>query len=179
VRVFSRRPEAREAFAASVRSALGLEVTAAGTLEEAVRGSPIVTLITNATAPFFTSRMAAYGAHINAMGAIVPARVEFAQDVFQRCGLIAVDTVSGVRELSAEFRQQFGDEDAAWKRVVPVSRVVAENIARPANSDLTLFKAMGVGLSDLALGVEILNRAEKRGGAHKLPDRVRVPPRLK
>jgi alanine dehydrogenase len=179
VRVFSRRAEARAAFAKAVRDELGLEVVAAPSLEAAVRDAPIVTLITNATEPFFTAAMAARGAHINAMGAIVPARAEFTQDIFARCGLIAVDTMAGVRELSAEFRQRFGADEAAWQAVRPISALLAENVARPAQCDLTLFKAMGMGLSDLALGIELLARAERRGGAHLLPARVRVPPRLR
>jgi ornithine cyclodeaminase len=179
VRVFSRRPEAREAFADAVRKELDLRVTATATLEEAVRDAPIVTLITNATQPFFTSAMAARGSHINAMGAIVPARAEFTQDIFPRCGVVAVDTVAGVRELSSEFRQRYGEDDGAWHAVRPISDVIAKGVQRPADCDLTLFKAMGMGLSDLALAVEILARVEKRGGAHRLPERVRVPPRLR
>ena len=61
----------------------------------------------------------------------------------------------------------------------PISELVVANGARPAGADLTLFKAMGMGLSDLALAAEILARAEKRGGAHLLPDRVRIPPVLR
>ena len=179
VRVFSRRPEAREAFAQSVRDGLGLSVTAAATLDDAVRDAPIVTLITNATRPFFGAALAARGSHVNAMGAIVPARAEFAQDLFPRCGVIAVDTVAGVRELSSEFRQRFGDDDAAWQTVRPISQIVALGESRPAGCDLTLFKAMGMGLSDLALGIEILARAERRGGIHTLPERVRIPPKLR
>ena len=179
VRVFSRRPEARAAFAESVRKELGLKVTATATLEDAVRDAPIVTLITNATQPFFTSAMAARGSHINAMGAIVPARAEFTQDIFGRCAVIAADTLVGVRDLSSEFRQRFGDDAEAWKAVRPISQLIAQNLTRPAGADLTLFKAIGMGLSDLALGVEILAAVEKRGGAHKLPERVRKPPRLR
>ena len=179
VRVFSRRPDAREEFAEAVRKELGLRVTAAATLEDAVRDAPIVTLITNATQPFFTSAMAARGAHINAMGAIVPARAEFTQDIFPRCSLIAVDNVTSVRELSAEFRQRFGADEAGWQNVRPISRVIADDLRRPANGDLTLFKAMGIGLSDLALAIEVLARVEKRGGGHKLPERVRIPPRMR
>jgi ornithine cyclodeaminase len=179
VRVFSRRPEAREAFAESVRKELGLRVTATATLEDAVRDAPIVTLITNATQPFFTSAMAVRGSHINAMGAIVPARAEFAQDIFPRCAVIAADTLVGVRDLSSEFRQRFGEDAQAWKTVRPISQLIANNVTRPAGADLTLFKAIGMGLSDLALGVEVLAAVEKRGGAHMLPERVRKPPRLR
>lgn len=177
--VFSRRAEAREAFAQSVRGELGIEAVAAPSLEAAVRDAPIVTLITNATEPFFTSAMAARGSHINAMGAIVPAREEFTQDVFPRCAVVAADSIMGVRELSAEFRRRYGEDDAAWRQVTPISTLLAAGAKRPADADLTLFKAMGMGISDLALGIAILAKAEARGGAHRLPARLRVRPSLR
>jgi alanine dehydrogenase len=179
VRVFSRRIEAREVFAQSIRDELGLRATAVASLEEAVRDAPIITLITNATVPFFSSAMAPRGSHLNMMGAIVPARAEFTQDIFPRCGVIAVDSVAGVRELSAEFRERFSNDASIWQKVTPISQLIAKGTTRPAGCDLTLFKAMGMGLSDLALGIEVLARAEKRGGSHRLPDRIRKPPRLR
>jgi ornithine cyclodeaminase/alanine dehydrogenase-like protein (mu-crystallin family) len=178
LRVFSRREAAREAFAAAARKELGVRVTAAATLADAVRDAPIVTLVTNATEPFFTAALAARGSHVNAMGAIVPARCEFTEDVFARCSVIAVDTVEGVRALSREFRDHFGADEAAWRAVEPISALVARHATRPPDTDLTLFKAIGMGLADLALGIEILARVEARGGGHALPERVRVPPRL-
>ena len=41
-----------------------------------------------------------------------------------------------------------------WRAVRPLSAVVAEGKGRPSGADLTLFKAMGMGISDLALGIE-------------------------
>lgn len=179
LRCFSRSPESRRRFAESVKAQFDFEVTVADTLEDAVRDAPIVTLITNSTQPFLTAAMLAKGSHLNAMGAIVPRRVEFAQDVFDRCDLIAVDSIVNVRELSSEFQHRFGSDETAWKKVRPVSALVAENVERPADADVTLFKAMGMGISDLALGIEILDRARKKNTGHALPERVRTPPRLR
>ena len=47
-----------------------------------------------------------------------------------------------------------------------------------AAADLTLFKAMGMGLSDMALAVDILARAREQGLGHKVPERIKTPPRL-
>ncbi len=179
LRVFSRNPEARANFAAAVEENFDFRVTPAASLEQAVEDSPIVTLITNATQPFLSADMVASGSHINAMGAIVPARVEFTDDIFPRCGVIAVDSIRGVRELSAEFRSHFGDDDVAWQEVRTISSLIADNVGRPDGCDLTLFKAMGMGISDLALGVEILERARAGNAGHAVPERVRTPPRLR
>ena len=179
IRVYSRRLEARTDLAARIEDELGIPATPAASVEEAVADAPIVTAITNATEPFLSAPTIAPGAHVNAMGAIVPIRVEFTQDVFERCGVVAVDTVEGVRALSAEFRERFGDDDARWETVRPISRLIAEDMRRPAGCDLTLFKAVGMGMSDLALGIEVLARAEAEGLGAPLPERVRVPPRLR
>ena len=179
IRVYSRRAGARVELARRIEDELGIAAIPAASVEEAAADAPIVTAITNATEPFLSAGMIAPGAHVNAMGAIVPVRVEFAQDVFERCGVIAVDTVDGVRALSAEFRERFGEDDAAWANVRPISRLIAEDARRPADCDLTLFKAVGMGMSDLALGIEVLARAEAGGLGAKVPERVRVPPRLR
>ena len=122
--------------------------------------------------------MVAHGSHVNAMGAIVPARSELAQDIFPRCDKIVVDSIPSIRGLSTEFREYFCEDEGAWNSVQSISELVAQDAMRPANSDLTLFKAMGMGISDLALGIEVLARAAKRGNTTALPERIRIPPRL-
>ena len=146
---------------------------AAASLEEATDGVPLITLCTNATLPFFTSSMAARGAHINAIGAIVPGRAEFTEDIFPRCSMIAVDTLDGVRAMSREFMDYFGNRKDNWDKVVPISAVMGESRARPIDADLTLFKAMGMGLADLAVAIEVLKRNEGRA-AHQLPERIKM-----
>ncbi|MFM9972319.1 MAG: ornithine cyclodeaminase family protein [Burkholderiales bacterium] len=174
VRIFSRTTESREKLAKEVRRVFpAIEVTPAPTMTEALDGAPIVTLCTNAQEPFYTTALAKPGTHINAVGAIVPARSEFTEDVFARCTSIAVDTVEGVKELSREFIDYFGAGREPWTRVLPISQVIARGQRRPANADLTLFKAMGMGIADIAVAIEVLKAAETRGIGQRLPERVR------
>ena len=179
LRVYSPTPSRRAVFADAARAAFDFEVTVADTVEEAVRDAPIITLITNATEPYLRSHMVAPGAHVNAMGAIVPARVEFAPDIFPRCAAIVVDTIGGVRELSAEFRGYFGTGHGSWEEIKPISAVAAAGYERPSDADLTLFKAVGMGISDLALGTKILALARAEGLGYPLPERVRTAPAVR
>lgn len=178
VRVSSRNPETRRTFAENVTERLGIPTRAVDTLEEAVTDTPIVTLITNSTEAFLSADMLANGSHLNAMGAIVPSRVEFTDDVFARAGLIAVDSLRSVRDLSTEFRAHYGEDDDAWGEVRTIASVIAADQTRPEGADVTLFKAMGMGLSDLALAIEVLKQARAQNKGHKVPDRVKLPPRL-
>jgi alanine dehydrogenase len=174
VRIFSRTAESREKLAAAARATFpAIEAVAANSMAEALEGAPIVTLCTNAMQPFYTAAMAAPGTHINAVGAIVPARAEFTADVFSRCASIAVDTVDGVKELSREFIDHFGAGREPWERVKPISQVIAAGQRRPANADLTLFKAMGMGIADIAVAIEVLKAAETRDIGQRLPERIK------
>ena len=178
VRISSRNPDTRRRFAESVTDRLGIRARAVDKLEEAVTDTPVVTLITNATEAFLTADMLAKGSHLNAMGAIVPSRVEFTDDVFSRIDLIAVDSLRSVRDLSTEFRRHCGEDEAAWQEVRTIASVIAADETRPGGADVTLFKAMGMGLSDLALAIEVLKRARAQNKGHKVPDRVKLPARL-
>lgn len=179
LRVFSPTKENREAFAKRMAAEFGFEAHAAGSVADAVRDAPIVTCVTLARAPFLEATMLSPGTHVNAVGAIVPERVEFADDLFARCAVVAVDSLPGVQNLSQEFRNHYGEGKASWDGVTPLSRVIADGRGRPADADLTLFKAMGMGLSDLAMANELLARATAAGVGLKLPERARVQPRLR
>jgi ornithine cyclodeaminase len=89
-----------------------------------------------------------------------------------------VDSVEGVRKLSREFIDYFDSGNSSWDSVTPLSAIIAAGKGRPEGADLTLFKAMGMGLSDLAMGAEIIARARQAGLGQVLPKRVRVEPRL-
>ena len=70
------------------------------------------------------------------------------------------------------------DRVAAWSQVKPISQLVGGGVEKREPDDVTLFKAMGMGISDLALGIEILNRAREAGRGKTLPQPKRATLRL-
>jgi ornithine cyclodeaminase len=178
VRVHSRDTERRRDFAKRVGDVLGLDTTVHNTVSECIHGAPIVTLVTRATEPFLQAPDVARGAHMNAIGAIVPDRAEFDPDLLGRCSLISADDVDSVRRLSREVRQWCAVDDRRWEQVRPISEVLAGAWRRNDADDVTLFKAMGMGLSDLAIGVHCLDQARRRGMGRPVPRPSRTTPRL-
>ena len=176
LRIYSPREDSREAFAAKTRGEFGIEAEVSASVGEACKGAQIVTLVTRADQPFLTAAMLERGAHLNAVGAIAPDREEFAQDVFARATLVAVDNLPGVQQLSREFMTRYAS--SGWEEVMPLSVLVASGRKRTARDDVSLFKAMGMGISDLALGVELLKRARERGAGRAVPQPKKQKPRL-
>lgn len=178
IAVWSPTAAKREALALRAEEALRIETIAATTLEEALNNAEIATLATRATAPFLTNDMLPRGAHLNAVGAITPERAEFAPELLQHAAVVAADSVAQVRKLSREFMTAFGADEATWARVRPLCDLVAADAKRPSDADLTIFKAMGMGISDLSLGAALLDAARAAGLGRPIPRPSRAAPRL-
>ena len=177
LRVFSPTPEKRKAFVDNVASRFDFEVVDSPTLEAATRDASIVTLVTRAKDPFLRASMLARGAHLNAVGAILPASAEFDQDVFDRTGMIAVDDVPNARRASRELIERFGSDDAAWGAVKPLGELIARGADRPSGTDVTIFKSMGMGISDLSVAMLVLERAREQRAGQSIPHPKRAVPR--
>lgn len=169
VRVFGRDADRRDAFAARVEAALNVRCEATTSVELAVRDADVITLATRARQPFLLPEMVAEGAHVNAIGAVTPERREFVPELLNRCKVVSADSVNQARQLSWEFQQHYRDDDAAWSTVIPLPTVVGRDASRPAGADVTLFKSLGLGVSDLAMGLLAYERTVAAGGGIALP----------
>jgi ornithine cyclodeaminase len=178
VRVFGRDADRRRRFAERVKADLGLDVVEAASVAEAVKGAPIVTAITRAREPFLVAAMVARGAHINAVGAIVPTGAEVSGDVLARCTRIVADSPEQARRLSQELIEFYGDDAAGWAKVQRLADLVATGERRTAGDDLTLFKSLGMGVSDLSLGIEVYKTACRTGAGRPIDPPQRAAPRL-
>jgi len=176
LRVFSPTPANRAAFVDLVKSKYTFEVVNAPSIEAAVKDAPIISTFTRARVPFLSADMIAKGAHLNAGGAIIPAYAEITPDVVGRASLIVVDNIEQCRENARELNDAFAAGiGGGWESVRQLSAVVKAGKPRPAGTDLTLYKFMGVGLADLAAGIEIYRRAQAQGKGTKREHAVRFP----
>jgi len=114
------------------------------------------------------------GVHLNAVGAILPANAELHQDVVARAGCIAVDDVIGVKKASRELIDFFekGEGIGNWSRIHSLGKMIADEERPPSNTDLTMFKSVGMGISDLSVAILAYERASKAeiGGSLPLMD---------
>jgi ornithine cyclodeaminase len=177
LRVFSPRPESRSDFVERARKAFAFKVEAADSVDAALEEAPIVTLVTRARQPFLRGAQLARGSHLNAVGAILPQNAEFEQDVFDRAGPIVVDHLPNAQLASKEFITRFGTAEDDWSRVQLLSAIVAAGEPRPPHSDVSLFKAMGMGISDLSVAVAAYEQARERGFGRKIAQPGRMTPR--
>jgi ornithine cyclodeaminase len=152
VRLWNRTLSKADTLADQVRSALEVETVVVESIEEATADCPIVTLITRADQPFLRLDHLAPEAHLNAVGAILPSHAEFDIDILRAAALVVVDNEPNARRGSRELREYLGaTPDADWSQVHSLAAVVTHGTERPVAPRCTVFKGMGMGLSDLAV----------------------------
>ena len=169
LRVWSPTAEKRHAFCEKIREQLNIPALEASRLEEATEGAHIVTTVTRARQPFLNANHLATSAHYNAVGAILPANAEFHQDVFERARLIVVDDIPNTRKASREFIDYFDQPENDWSQVQALGDVIAGNAQPSKCGDITLFKSMGMGISDLSVAVLAYQRALQTGAGMVIP----------
>lgn len=179
VRVFSPTADKRRAFVELLGNRFDAQIVEASSVAEAVADAPLVTIVTRAREPFLSASMLARGAHLNAVGAILPTHAEFTQDVFERVGSIAVDDLANVQKASREFIERFSGE-RGWSTVRPIGEIIRSGEpARPVGGDISLFKSVGMGLSDLAVAMMVYQRAVERGVGRPIAAAQRAVPTWK
>jgi ornithine cyclodeaminase len=149
VAVWARRPTRAEALAERLRAA-GHDAAAALSLPEAVRAADIISCATLATEPLIHGDWLAPGAHLDLIGSFTPAMREADDACFAR-SRICVDTRDALAE-SGDLAGPIACGALAETAIVGTLADLVRGVApgRISSRDITLFKAIGTGLADLA-----------------------------
>lgn len=160
IRVYGRNPENRAKMAARLAAETGREVSEHESVAAATHGADVVTAVTRSAEPVLTGEMLDPGTHVNAVGAVVASRRELDETAVGRCSLVVADSLPQAEDDAGELLRARDAGLLDWGVVHGLETVVdMEPEQLRSESDITLFKALGVGLSDVALAAEILRRA--------------------
>ena len=161
VRVFGRDRDRLLAFCRELEVAAGLSVTAAPSIEAAVRGADIVATATNSASPIVQGSWIETGTHINAVGSNRIDRRELDLSVLDRAAIVVVDSIEQARLEAGDFVAASGPPAMpVLDRTVELAAVVSGRVpGRRRPDDITLFKSLGIGLEDLAAAQLVYDRA--------------------
>jgi len=164
VRVFSVPAESAAAFAERESRLTGLAVEAVATAQEAVAGADLICTVTSATEPVLLGEWVSPGAHINAVGAYTPTTRELDSALVARTSLYADRRESLLGEagefLIPKAEGLIGDDHIVGE----IGEVLTGKArARTSPDEITLFKALGIAIEDLAAAHAVYRSAVERG----------------
>jgi ornithine cyclodeaminase/alanine dehydrogenase-like protein (mu-crystallin family) len=134
-----------------------------GSAEDVVRGADVVCTCTNSREPVLRREWLAPGAHVNAIGAIRPARELDAETV--AAATLFVDSRESALNESAEYLVAL-EEGAIGPDHIRAELgevLVGSHPGRTSDDELTLFKSLGLAVEDLAAAELVVRLARERG----------------
>ena len=161
VRVVSQGGESARRLAASLE---GVEARALTDPAEAVDGADIIVAVTSSGTPVFDGSGLPAGTHVSGSGSFQPHTREVGDEVVTRARVVVEDRESALEE--------------AGDLIIPIEEglvprdVIDADLGEIVNGDaptgragreLTFFKSVGVAAQDVAIGAEVLRRAEAEG----------------
>jgi alanine dehydrogenase len=170
VRAFGRDKARREQFAKEASEKFGIEVTPVASAEAAVRGSDVLITITNSTKPVVDGKWLEPGIHINAAGSNFAQKAELDAKAVLWADIIAVDSVEQAKIEAGDLIQAFDGDEARWSDVRELSQIVAGKIpGRKDDSEITIFKSVGIAEEDVATAARVYELAREKGIGREVP----------
>lgn len=165
LRIAGRTPEKARAFAAEMRAAHpDLAVAAAPDVPAAVAGADLICTVTSAAEPVLMAADVPQGAHVNAVGASIPTKIEIDPELALRAELYTDYRPS----LFAQAGEVIGLISAGRADESLCRAEIGEVLSgtRPGRSSpeaVTLYRSLGVAAQDLATAALALARATAAG----------------
>jgi len=158
ISVWSRNQEKAQAFARHYPNAAAMP-----TVEAALVDADIVITATMAKDPLFPAELIRPGTHINAVGSNSARRRELPAELLRRADQIVVDSLEQARTEAGDLILSFDPPD--WDAVEPLSH----EPKRKSAEAITIFKSVGIGLEDVAVGAWVYEQALEQGKLTQLP----------
>jgi ornithine cyclodeaminase len=143
----------------------GPEVTVASSPADAVRGADVVVTATSSREPVLRREWLKPGAHVNAVGASTPRARELDTATVAASALFC-DSRESLRHEAGEFRLAIAEGLIAGEGHVraELGEVLAGTAAgRRDDSELTVFRSLGLAIEDLAAAQRAVEVATQRG----------------
>ncbi|TRM81206.1 ornithine cyclodeaminase [Sulfolobus sp. D5] len=149
--------------AISVLGSEGISVNVSDSIKKICEDSEVIVSITKAKDPFIKlDYVSSKRKHINAMGSNIPEKIEVYPEVVKASKIIVVEdfiqTLQEAGELVIAKKMNMLDES----KLVTLSSVISKKVTIPKEG-ITLFKSVGIGLEDLAVGKLIYEKALSKG----------------
>jgi alanine dehydrogenase len=169
VRVWSPRPQSREQFIAEMAPRVGIPIRNAATAQAATDGADLVVLATASKTPVIESEWVAPGAHVMCVGACRPDQREMAPALVKRARLY-VDSRAAALVESGDVVMNINEGlfDKTHVRGEIGELVLGRAHGRADDTDVTIFKSLGMAVEDVVAADLVYRRASETGAGTEL-----------
>jgi ornithine cyclodeaminase len=169
VRVWSPRPQSRQQFIDDMSPRVPIPIRDCETAQAAVAGADLIVLATASKTPVVESDWVSDGAHVMCVGACRPDQREMAPALVKR-GRLYVDSRAAALVESGDVVMNIAEKlfDASHLRGEIGELVLGRVPGRASDSDVTIFKSLGMAVEDVVAADLVFRRASETGAGTEL-----------
>ncbi len=161
--VWGRSPEKAARYAREMTGTLGLDVSVAGSVREAVAGSDIIVTATMSTEPLVFADWLSKGVHITAVGSDSPEKQELDVGVLEKADKIVCDSIkqcAQLGELHHAIERGTVKEGEVHGELGEV--LLGKKVGRTTDEEITVCDLTGLAVQDVVASQLVYERALKR-----------------
>ena len=169
VRVWGRSLEKAREFAQAQGDAHGLEIEPVQDIRDAIEGAGIVCTVTAADDPLFEGDWITEGCHLNVVGSSIPTTREVDSRALQRSKLFC-DYRDSLAALGGDFRTALAEGAIEESHLIgEIGEILTGKCpGRESDTEITLFKSLGMITEDLTSCQYVYREALARGVGQKV-----------
>jgi len=154
----------REAFRDSLKDIIACPIVLADDPAKAVGEADVVTLVTNAKTPVLEGRWLKPGAHVNGIGSHTPKMRELDSQSVVRAAKVVCDLVDACKSEAGDLIIPAEQGEWSWDKVHgSLGDVVTGKLpARANDTEITLFKSVGLAIQDISTAAYIYKKAQEK-----------------
>ena len=169
-KIFDVSEENSQKMADEMGDSLGIQMSVAGSAEEAVTDVDIIITMTTARTPVLFGDWLKEGQHINAAGSNHWIRQEVDDNVIRKADRIVADSIEDAQIESGDLLFPIERGRVMWSAIRELSDVVCGHITgRGSDQEITLFESQGVAITDVAAANFVYRKAIDQGMGQELP----------
>lgn len=158
IRIWNRTPANAQKVVDEL-AGLGLDVSVAGDLDEAIGWADVVSCATISNTPVVKGALLKPGTHVDLVGAFTPTMRESDDEAIARAR-VYVDTRAGATKEAGDIVQALASGVLTPEAIVADLHELArgEKNGRGGDQEITLFKSVGAALEDLAAAISVFDK---------------------
>jgi len=163
-KVFDLKKESAEIFKSEIEKELGIEVEISESSDDLLLNTDIIVAATTSTTPIFSGDKVPEGVHISSIGAHAPDARELDTTTIKKASLL----VAGLKEAciaeAGDYIIPINEGVISESDIISIGNIITGKISsRSSDTEITVFKSVGISAQDVAVGKLVYDRALKEG----------------
>ena len=163
-KVFDPNTDTANSFKTEIEKELGIEVEIVNTGDDLLVNTDIIVAATTSTTPIFAGEKVPEGVHISSIGAHAPDARELDSTTIKRASLITAGLKEACLAEAGDYIIPIDEGIISKDDVISIGNIISgKEKGRGSDSEITVFKSVGISAQDVAVGKLVYDRALKEG----------------